>query len=137
MSFAKRMNADRPRALMSVLAAAASISLSGAVAAPPVVENSVGAQQQEAPRDFVDEKNRRKRAPAPVHNKVKGGGLLKRRVDSRKGRRRLIMAMLRTENSGRQWVRARRGLRKTDEGRFVLGLPAWRLAQIAQRMGVI
>lgn len=139
MSFGNRMRAERSsqfRTLTGLAAILAAAGMGGAVAPSTVTPIGVSAEQSPTPqREFVDEKTRRRQS-APKENRVKGGGLIKRR-DTRKGRRRLLMLLLDTENTGRQWVRARRGLRKTPEGQFVLGLPAWKLTQLAQRMGKI
>jgi hypothetical protein len=140
MSFGKRLRAertDRLRALTVIAAVAASLGM-GTTAAPPTTPAPIGIgsgqAQGAAPREFIDEKTRRRR-PAPVTNRVKGAGGLRVRIDSRKARRRLLMLMLGRDNSGRQWVRTRRSLRTHEDGRWLLNQPAWKLLKIAEKMG--
>lgn len=141
MSFGNRMRAQRTArtgALTVIAALAASMGMSTTLTPPTTTPASVGVgEQSQAPKEFVDEKTRRRR-PAPVTNRVKGGrGGLRARVDSRKARRRFLMLMLGVENSGRQWVRTRRDLRRYDDGRWLLAQPAWRLKLLAVRMGKV
>lgn len=119
MSFAARLRRKRPKGLLILAALAGSIGL-----AANVVPNTSTPET----REFADTAAPKKRAVAQVENRVKGGPR-RLRWDSRKARRRLLMQLVELPNSGRQWEKVRRAIRR---GPYValLSLPAWRLAQM-------
>lgn len=131
MSFAKRLRSQRRTGGLLVAALAASVGMGTAVAQAPVVTQS----STQAPREFVHTEPRKAKKPTTAVNRVKpknhGHGW-----DSRKARRRIIMFMARKENSGRQWKKIRRALRR-GENAAIMTTPAWKLAIIAHTTRIL
>lgn len=131
MSFGKRVRSKRKTGGLLVAALAASVGMGTTVAQPPIVTPS----STQAPREFVHSEPRKAKKPTTVVNRVtpKKDG---RGWDSRKARRRIIMFMARKENSGRQWRKIRRALRRGDNS-DLLAVPAWKLAIIARTTRIL
>lgn len=126
MAFGNKMRAKRSHAglLLGVLVGSMGMTTTLAPPAPAtIVTSSVGT----APREFINEAPATKRAKPTVTNRIKGG----KGGDSRKGRRRALMRLARTENSGRQWIRVRRAVRAGPFA-WLLNIPAAQLNEIAR-----
>lgn len=127
MSFGKEMRAKRQTGALATMALVAATALAAPMVTPPTVAN---AATQTAPREFADTQTAKptrrtkksvKRTKPPRNPKW----------DSRHARRAIIMKMAGLENSGRQWVRARKLLRRSPVA-HLLGMPAWELADFAR-----
>lgn len=127
MSFGKRLRAERRTGGLFVAALVASVGMAG-VQAPPA---PLGASTQQAPREFVAEQPKKRRANPTVVNRAKPASDA---WDSRKARRRIIMEMAGRPNTGRQWNRIHRALRHGN-GAHILSFEAWKLRAL-QASGV-
>jgi hypothetical protein len=128
VSFGKELRAKRQATLpFLALIATAALSAPMVTPPPPVVTSSA---QQTAPREFADTQTAK-----PTRHTKKSVKRAKPRAgakwDSRKARRAILMRMAGLDNSGRQWVRARKMLRRSPVA-HLLAMPAWELAQFAK-----
>lgn len=129
MSFGNRMRAKQSRVVRSLGAIVAALGVIGVGSAPIPDVTTQQATQQQVSKEFADTAAKRKRTAAPVENKIKGGGGLRVRWDSRKGRRRMLCLLAGVPNTGRQWVRLRKELRASGHA-HLLHMPAWALKRV-------
>jgi hypothetical protein len=117
------MRAERRQSLL-VAALVATAGL-GATAAPVPAEvaSLLTPTQQQAPREYVGARPAKKTAKPTSVNRLKPRSS---KWDSRTARRELLMLMAERANTGRQWVRVRRMLRRGPAS-DVLQYPAWQL----------
>lgn len=108
MSFEKRMRKSRSLASVAIFA------LAGAVGQPANLPGAnAGANLRQAPTEFVDPKAAKagKRVRAGIGGPIGDSQLPT--VNSKHLRRRVLLRMAGMKNTGRQWIRLRRELRRT------------------------
>jgi hypothetical protein len=138
VSFGNRMREQQQTSSRGMSAIISALVLLGGTVAPsaPVVETQTS--QQVAPtlstKEFADTSiGRRKRQQAPKQNRIDDGdGKHAAKWDSRKARRRLLMAVARRPDTSRQWELVRRQLRHSSHA-YLLNTPAWLLAEAIER----
>lgn len=129
MSFSNRMRAKQSRGGIIALALIAATAIGAGQAPIP----KAGSANRAEGRDvvFADVRPSEKKKSSAKRRLDLVGGDPRKAWDTKARRRRIIMYMTRRENSGRQWVRVRRTLRRSSLA-YLLNLSVKDLVPLAR-----